>query len=367
MDKDASSSTTTSHVQRELAERKKEVESLQRRLVTLHAQHEISLQEKENELQVGKEKQKRLMALLSELEGKVQGPPLLTGGGDGEASPWSSPTGDTAKGGWCPAKRSPDTNVSLYLNNLSRTGVEKQSEKKTTKGEPHGDDGDDDDDDEEEEEGDASLLARVHRLEVEKELLSSHLFQAEKQNRLLEDKLQKSTAALLQKTTATGEGGGGGRGATTSKRDERDPKSSSSPSVEDEPSRLAVAPPLPSGRRSLPETDSSVEEPHADHSHPPERSAIFSRYVSVLQDEITNLRYRLQRKKVEARKLELIQVKAMLDTPSTPVSRINADVKQLFRLMKEKMVSEGIHHEAERVRMNEVMYALEKEMSSSGY
>lgn len=374
----STTTTTTRHLEQQLAEREKEVEALQRRLVTLHAQHEMSLQGKENELQVGKEKQMRLMALLSELEGKVQGLSFTTvgGGGGGVAPPWSTTTG----GGGDAAHRlrqrgTTESDVSLYLNSLSRAGVEGQSPLRASKGETHASHDDDndaeEDDDDDDDNGDASLLARVHRLEVEKELLSSHLFQAEKQNRLLEDKLQKSVAALSQKSaTATGDGGdgGGGDATSTSKRGERASKSSSSPSAE-KPRGAAHASRLPTGGRlSFTETDSSVgEEPHPSDSYREGRSETFSGYTSVLQDEITNLRYRLQRKKVEARKLELIQVKALLDSPSTPMSRINEDVKQLFRLMKEKMMSDGIHHEAERVRMNEVMYALEKERSSSGY
>lgn len=402
---------TGSRTPPKLATREKEVRALHHRLHTLQAQHEAALAEKDVEVQGLKEKLGRLGALLGELEERVGGGRPLgttmgavlwprttsrreTGGTsageeveeehpqeDGKKNKGKSafPGEKYATGGhaeWIQTKEEGRTKAVG-----SWQGLEDEVGRQTARPRPRGETGGGQEE-EEEEERDDSLLSRIHRLEVEKELLSSHLFQAEKQNRLLEDKLQKNAKMVedhhtshhrhhesedpkrkptrSEATTREGEGGRTKRGKGT----------------EGEPSvtragrhgnRTTVPPPhFGSPRTSRALNAAEEEEESLSSTTSPQQTKKLPSYVTVLQDQVTSLQYRLKREEVEVAKLENIQLKVLLESPSTPVSRINDDVKQLFTLLKEKMLSEAIRHEAERQRMNEVMYALEKEMSSVG-
>lgn len=346
--------------ERQLAAREMEVNALHHRLRILQSQHESVLTEKDRELDVAKEKQMRLATLLGELEGKMTR--IGKGGDGGEDLALPRHALDHASGAGEGEKRevrgAPGKRAKKFFPHSQRHdhvaydgGGAGQVEE------------------EEEEEEEDSLLARIHRLEVEKELLSSHLFQAEKQNRLLEDKLQKNTKTLEEHKRKGVQQYGG----STPRRDEIE--------TEDKEGGKKKAggrggfrshtfppppPPLSSHPTSLELNSFQEETPPSSWKASEQNSKKFSSYLTVLQDHITNLRYRLQRQQVEVRKLENVQVKALLESPSTPVARINDDVKQLFTLLKDRLVSEAIHHEAERQRMNEVMYALEKEISSVG-
>lgn len=150
----------------------------------------------------------------------------------------------------------------------------------------------------------------IHRLEIEKEVLSSHLLAAEKRNRQLEEELRS--------------GGGGGSGTA---RPPRHPEEQ------------------PGGTKRAPAP---------------------SQYNSVLQDALTTLQFRLHQSQAERTRLQTVQLDALLKNEETSVPRINSEVKKLFSVMRQLMVSEQVDHQAQRERMNEDLYALEKEIASVG-
>lgn len=245
-------------------------------LKALQSKHQKELKRKDEEVKALRDKQARLSALLQTLEERLQ---IM----EAENHPPAAQASKKAKHREVEVRASGSTS-SLQLSGAGTSGVPAAKE-------PEKDDVE-------------ALNARIHQLEVEKEVLSSYLFQSEKRVRELEE-----AAAVPQEPAAP-------------------------------------VPPIASKRRR--------------------RKAGSSMYATVWEDAVTTLQFRLHQCAAEKQRLMKVQVKAVLESPSAPVAKVNEEVKILFSLMKQSMLSDWIQHEAERERLNETMYALEKEVSTVG-
>lgn len=310
------------------AERKrlqKEVQSLHDVIAGLQSTHEAELMAKDKKIHELQEKHARLSTLLGELEEKLEALKEVEKQQQQEKE-----------------KTSPQTNKKK--KNASSKDAAKEEETESSSPPQH-------------EEALESLRDEVHRMSIEKEVLATHLSEAERENRHLQDTLRQTQDRLAKveaalKKAEEGEPDGDRRQQRGHGRQAKHPP----------PAFLNV--PDPSGQVSG-FTTPERHHPDADKDTP----GSLSHYHRILQDTITALQFRLHQSQAERSRLQMIQLDALLQDAAhrdEPVQKVNEEVKKLFTVMKQIMLSERIEHEAQRQRMNEVLYALEKEVASVG-
>eukprot|EP00796_Vickermania_ingenoplastis_P011757 gene11757-8085_t len=288
-----------------------EAQALRKAMKEMRARHDKELEEKDEQLQQQQEKQSRLSALLSDLEEKLRALQAIDQQQQQQRA--SSSGGDAGRAGGGDERAAAEKRGSGFDGAADRL---------------------------------RELEEKIQRLEVEKEVLCGHLFQAEKRNRQLEDELRRTQEQLEASL-----------GREQAIRED-----------------LARQPPGDHLRTTRPPQDQPAASPHPSESPPrrhmqhadDETPGSLSQYYSVLQDAITALQFRLHQTQAEKQQLQALQLQALLETPNEPLPKINAEVKKLFSVMKRVMLSESIEHEAQRERMNEILYVLEKEVASVG-
>ncbi|AYU78425.1 hypothetical protein LdCL_200019100 [Leishmania donovani] len=198
------------------------------------------------------------------------------------------------------------------------------------------------------------LETEVRRLEAHKEELTRRLYAAEKTVRELREELRVAAAA----SPATTHSASSPPAAVNATTCENAPDKSR---PETWKSGAAAAPPAqapPSWR----DAETKGERMDRCSNGTVEGDAAGENSVAHLRDTVRQLQRRLDLS--EARAREAIQVHldaVLLHRESTPsaVALVNAEVHKLFQLMQQQLLSNAVQHQAERARMNELLYHLQ--------
>lgn len=198
------------------------------------------------------------------------------------------------------------------------------------------------------------LETEVRRLEAHKEELTRRLYAAEKTVRELREELRVAGAA----SPVTASPASSPLGAVNATNCEGAPDKSRSEAWK---SGATAAPPaqVPPSQRDA-ETKSERVDRCSDGTA--DGDAAGDKSVTHLRDTVRQLQRRLDLSETRAREAMQIQLDAVLlhreSTPSA-VALVNVEVQKLFQLMQQQLLSNAVQHQAERARMNELLYRLQ--------
>lgn len=129
--------------------------------------------------------------------------------------------------------------------------------------------------------------------------------------------------------------------------------------------------------RQLPPTHPTVSEPATSVSNggnvlPSSASTAASRgsesELLLLRDTVRQLQHRLELSEGRVQRAVQVQLDAVLSRSTSAASHqppkvamVNAEVQRLFQLMQEQLLSNAAQQQAERARMNELFYQLERQ------
>ncbi|CAG9573214.1 conserved hypothetical protein [Leishmania major strain Friedlin] len=198
------------------------------------------------------------------------------------------------------------------------------------------------------------LETEVRRLEAHKRELTRRLYAAEQTIQKLREEL-RIAAAASPATTRPASSPPAAVNATTceSARDKSRPEAWKG--------GAAAAPPaqVPPSRR---DAEPKGERVDRRSNGTGEGDAAGENSVAHLRDTVRQLQRRLDLSEARAREAMQVHLDAVLlhreSTPSA-VALVNAEVHKLFQLMQQQLLSNAVQHQAERARMNELLYQLQ--------